>query len=406
MRRRHTTITNLNDGVRVRGDAMGLTLPNVGASDRQRLELEQSDRELREQSAFIGAITTSLGEGVYAVDRAGRLTFMNPAAERILGWSQAQLLGASMHDAVHAPRDGRTREQCELLGVMDSGKAYETDDDVFVGHGGRQIPVAYCSAPIMIDGEVTGAAVTFRDVSEQRAFEHQRQEFFSAAAHDLKTPLTTVKGFAQLIQHRLRRSSVVDVERTLADLDQIVVTATRMVSLINELQDVARANSGERLELDRSNVDLVELVRQVVREQEPANRRFRIEAEDNERVSGQWDAARLRRVVANLISNAIKYSHEDSEIVVSIRRTVSDGYEGAELLVRDSGIGIPAADIPHIFEQFYRAGNVGAGVDGTGIGLAAARRVIEQHGGRVQVDSEEGVGATFTVLLPLDGGAG
>jgi signal transduction histidine kinase len=114
-----------------------------------------------------------------------------------------------------------------------------------------------------------------------------------------------------------------------------------------------------------------------------------------------YDAARLERVFANVIANAIKYSPSGSPIFVDIARQPGDDNSWAVVAIRDQGIGIPAADLPFIFERFHRAGNVAQQIQGTGIGLSSTRQIVEQHGGTIDVASQEGVGSTFTVRLPL-----
>jgi signal transduction histidine kinase len=118
-------------------------------------------------------------------------------------------------------------------------------------------------------------------------------------------------------------------------------------------------------------------------------------------IVGDWDDIRLQRVFSNLIDNAIKYSPKGGEIAVSLGRITQDAAALASVAVADNGIGIPEVDLPHIFERFYRAGNVAPNMHGTGIGLAGVKQIVEQHGGSIEVKSEEGIGTTVTVLLPL-----
>jgi signal transduction histidine kinase len=133
-----------------------------------------------------------------------------------------------------------------------------------------------------------------------------------------------------------------------------------------------------------------------------AGHRFRLEASARALV-GQWDEGRIRRVAENLVSNAVKYSPDGGEIAVKIWRERADGQSWAAFSVQDHGIGIPAADLPSIFSSFFRGSNVDAETGGFGLGLAGAHQIVVQHGGRIDVASEVGLGTTFTVHLPLDG---
>jgi signal transduction histidine kinase len=176
-----------------------------------------------------------------------------------------------------------------------------------------------------------------------------------------------------------------------------------MAGQIEELLDVAQLQAGQSAPLRSRPTDLVDLVRGVMaaHEGDLAGHRLRLDAPP-EPIVGRWDAVRIRRVVENLVSNAIKYSPAGGEIVVAVRPERGDGHAWAVFSVRDHGIGIPAADLPSIFSSFFRGSNVDAETGGFGLGLAGAHQIVIQHGGRIDVTSEVGVGTTFTVRLPLD----
>ena len=141
---------------------------------------------------------------------------------------------------------------------------------------------------------------------------------------------------------------------------------------------------------------------QIATQQQQDSDQHSIRAETStERLIGAWDAARLERVVQNLLGNAIKYSPEGGEVVVTIARQEDAAGARAVLAVRDQGVGIPPTDRPHVFDRFHRAENVVGRIAGTGIGLASARQIVEQHGGTISVQSALGRGSTFTVRLPL-----
>jgi len=174
--------------------------------------------------------------------------------------------------------------------------------------------------------------------------------------------------------------------------------------MIDELLDASRLQAGRPLDLNRQRTDLVALARRLVAEQQWGAERHEITlTAATPELIGPWDPARLERVLANLLSNAVKYSPEGSDIQVTLTTVAANGAEPpyAEVTVADAGIGIPDTDLPHIFERFHRGSNVAQGIAGSGIGLATAKQIVEQHGGTLSVEGKEGHGATFTMRLPL-----
>jgi PAS domain S-box-containing protein len=224
-----------------------------------------------------------------------------------------------------------------------------------------------------------------------------RDEFLAAAAHDLKSPLSTMKIGAQMLLRRLRGGAE-DLDTLREGLARIDQTATRAAAQVDELLDLARLQMGGPLDLEPRTLDLIELTRGVLGDYQLASdlHELRLEATEPE-LQGEWDERRLRRVIGNLVDNAVKYSPNGGRIEVSVGR---EGEE-AVLAVRDHGIGIPTAEMERIFERFQRAANVVGRIKGTGLGLASARHIVEAHQGTISVASREGEGTTFTVRLPL-----
>jgi signal transduction histidine kinase len=170
-----------------------------------------------------------------------------------------------------------------------------------------------------------------------------------------------------------------------------------MAQQLDAIVDASRLESGLRLELRRESTDLVDLAKKAVAERQATLDRHVLRVTIGEpQVIGEWDPLRLGRVLDNLLDNAIKFSPRGGAIEVTVTRDAGD----AMLTVADRGEGIPAADLPHIFEQFRRGRNVEGRIPGTGIGLHGARQLIEMHGGSVTADSEIGVGTRITVRLP------
>jgi signal transduction histidine kinase len=238
--------------------------------------------------------------------------------------------------------------------------------------------------------------------AEAEASLRARDETLATISHDLRTPLTSIRGLAQLLQRRLARGAAMTTEELTERLGRIEEQTVLMARMIDDLLDVARIEAGRPLELRRESCDLAALVQKSAADVQRTTDRHRLHvvAEDAP-IVGSVDAARLERVVLNLLTNAVKYSPDGGDVALTVRPD-PDSIGWAILAVRDGGIGIPSEDLPRIFERFYRASNVGDQLRGTGLGLAGARQIVEQHGGEIAVSSEPGAGTTFTVRLPLD----
>jgi signal transduction histidine kinase len=228
----------------------------------------------------------------------------------------------------------------------------------------------------------------------------QCRQSVAMISHDLKNPLTRIKGLTQVLQRRLASGGSVDPEELRERLAQIDRTVGKITIALNELVDAAHVSAGQSPALDRRPTDLVEVVRRLIDEYQQATESHQICLHTTEpEVIGTWDVQRVERAISNLLANAVKYSPEGGEITVLIERMEPEGW--AVLQVSDQGIGIPDVDLPRIFEDSHRGGNVVGRMYGTGMGLPSVRQSIEQHGGTVAVESWEGRGTTVMVWLPL-----
>jgi signal transduction histidine kinase len=225
-----------------------------------------------------------------------------------------------------------------------------------------------------------------------------RDEVLAGVSHDLAGPLTRVRLYAELIQAEAPRLQPDASAQQLLNWSERIVAATAsMKAIIQDLLDVARLQMGQELALDRRSMDLVALARRSVSEHLPAGRVVRLDAR-SEVVFGLWDETRLSRVLSNLLDNALKYSERDQSVVV----TVYEEDTWAVLAVRDEGVGIAPEDLPRVFERFYRGRNAAEQAAGTGLGLAVARQIVEQHRGSVWIDSRPGAGTVVTLRLPRE----
>ncbi|GEM_PF-571446 len=235
---------------------------------------------------------------------------------------------------------------------------------------------------------------------ETAAALHMRDEFLGAVAHDLRSPLTTVQGMAQLLLRQARRVAPPELPRLAAGLETIEITARKMTAMVQEILDLTQLEMGQQLTLTAAAVDLTALLQGAVRDAQQMTSQHRVVLQaPAQPLAGEWDGLRLERVFANLLSNAIKYSPDGGTISVTPAEIAADG-EWCEVAVADEGMGIPAEDLPHIFERFYRAAGVTGRVMGTGLGLAGVKQIVEQHGGTISVESTVGAGSRFVVRLP------
>jgi signal transduction histidine kinase len=231
-------------------------------------------------------------------------------------------------------------------------------------------------------GELRGAVTT-------------RDDFLASAAHDLRNPLSSIRGAADLLERTLERGEV-PRERLAASISHIQSASRRIAGMLDAFLDLAQLQLGRPLELRKELQDVAALAREVVTQWQQASTRHRLRLAAPAELVAVVDGPRLQRVMDNLVGNAIKYSPEGGEVDVALAE------EDMQLVfsVRDRGIGIPPSEVEAVFERFRRGSNAAGRFSGTGIGLAGVRRIVEQHGGSVEVTSALGRGSTFTVRLP------
>jgi signal transduction histidine kinase len=306
----------------------------------------------------------------------------------LLGWERGG------DDLVAALRAG-------VAGVIDRGTDAEGLQRTLLGlqRGEAPLPRAYTGALIAALHAERTPGGTANDVGLQEALAaavRQRDHALATIAHDLGQPLSTLKIALPIVREALGVS-----HPDLLELLRNAESATRRMSaMVRELLDVATLQAGAPLRLQRIDLDLVALVRDGIQMQRrPDDISIRLEAPIPE-IWGRWDESRLERVFANLLDNAVKYSPDGGSITVTVSAGRAHDRAWAAVEVADSGIGIPAQDLPQLFTQFHRGHNVGQ-AKGTGLGLAGARQIVEQHGGTIDVASVEGEGTTVTVRLPI-----
>ena len=358
-------------------------------------------------------ILDSAGEGIFGLDREGRITFINPAAAQMLGWTVEELVGQAGHPMIHHTRpDGSVYppEDCPIYGALRDGTTGTVDDEVFWRKDGSSFPVEYTSTPLREDGRLAGAVVTFADITERKrseetfrhAFDRERQaverlqqvdemknSFLSAVSHELRTPLSAVLGYALT----LKQDEVnLPAEERAELLGRLAANAQKLQRLLADLLDVDRLERGI-IEPRRHSVDVGELARRIAREVEVPGRTIEVQAEP---VVAPVDGPKVERIVENLLVNAAKHTPPGSPVRLRVDR--AEG--GVRIMVEDRGNGVPDHLKESVFRPFERGPGKLAHAPGTGIGLSLVARFAELHGGRAWVEDRSGGGASFRVFLP------
>ena len=368
-------------------------------AERERLlanERAAHDEAVR-HAAQLRALLASLGEAVVVADASGRIVLRNDAARRISGRSDDHM--QALMDARDVPMfdvDGAPIpvEKWPISRALRDERF--TDEEIAIAlPDGRRRRILVSGAGVREDGDgVVLGIVVFRDVTELRRLQESKDEIVALISHDLRNPLTVLTGHVDLLRARLlRRGLAAEAENA----EKALRGARRLNSMIQDLVESARLESGQ-LELRARPTSLPELLADIAERVGTPEDRARVRVE----VAGEVppvavDPERLERAVVNLITNALKYSPPDKSVIV---RVVRD--EGtATVTVADEGPGIPADELPRLFERFYRAtaGRMAGG--GLGLGLYITRLIVEAHGGRLWAKSEMGVGSTFGISLPI-----
>ncbi len=374
---------------------------------------KQAEQGLREEREFLRSLTNALGDGVYVLDDAGRCTYLNPEGERLLGWGTQQLQGRVIHDLIHhldSEGDNCPASRCPIMRAIRNDQVFRSDDEIFLHQGGGAFPVSVVSVPLHSEGQVSGSVTIFRDISEQKRRELElrqardeaerasraKSEFLSSMSHELRTPMNAILGFGQLLE--VEEETIRGQNREF--VEEILKAGRHLLELINEVLDLAKIESG-RIDLFMEAVDCGELLEECRTLLLPlaAMRGIGLDLQSfrpGEQVV--WgDRTRLKQVLINLISNAIKYNREQGRVGISILAV-----DGGRLQIRvaDTGPGIPPERQKELFEPFTRVGDDPNTVEGTGIGLVISRRLAEMMGGGLEFESSPGNGSCFWVELP------
>lgn len=367
-------------------------------------------------------------DAIIEVDREGKIVLMNRVTEHLFGYTREELIGQPVEilipDHVKEKHHGHRHHYWDHPTTRPMGIGLTLEGQ---RKNGTKFPVEISLSPVQFEEGFRVSAI-IRDVSERRAVEeklqaiqtaytnelaaknreletrnqeveranHMKSEFLSGMSHELRTPLHTIIGFAELLGEEIEGSLN---EKQRRFIQHIHRDSQHLLALINDVLDLSKIESG-RLELQRDVVLLAEALEETVSSLRPraAVKSIKIETAVPNGLEIFADRLRFKQILYNLLSNAVKFTPEGGRVWVHVK--AEDGFAVVE--VGDTGIGIPAAQHESVFDKFYQVGQRQAGgMEGTGLGLAITRRLVQEHGGAIQLESEAGKGSKFTFTIPV-----
>lgn len=365
-------------------------------------DLEDAKAKVEQDKAKNEAMLSSLGEGLIATDERGTIVVMNHKAEEVLGLAASQAIGqplATILPVKSEKTESIAPEERELAIALREQKAITKTDLLYQRQDGSWFPVAATAAPVNQGGAVIGAILVFRDITEEREIDKTKSEFVSLASHQLRTPLSAIRWFAEMLGTGDAGKLTEEQQQYVA---QITESNERMIQLVNALLNVSRIELGSFI-IEPKPTNAIEVVQSLLQELQVDidHKQLEVRTEiDPSLPVINADPSLLRILLQNLLTNAVKYTPEHGTVTVTLRTN------GSELVyaVADTGIGIPKEQLHRITEKMFRADNVlKTDTDGNGLGLYLVKSILTSVGGTFAIDSELNKGTTVTITLPLSG---
>lgn len=379
---------------------------STGTEDASEKNVKNLANQLSEVAQTSEIVINAIGDGVIALDGKGIIQLINPAAQKILGWGKQDALMLNYKSILKLVDENNaelTPGQNPILEVLNNNQQARNNHLVAVTQSGKKINVSVVVSPIGNPG--SGAIAVFRDITNERAEEREQAEFISTASHEMRTPVASIEGYLGLI---LNPNTAQIDQRARDFVNKAHEAAQHLGRLFQDLLDVSKSEDGRMKNTPRV-VDLVAYTQTITQglSSKAADKGLQLIFKPTESGNSatrnimpvyyvNQDNDHIREIIDNLIENAIKYTPQGT---VTIDIT---GDEGTVVVsIKDTGLGIPPEDLPHLFQKFYRVDNADRqAIGGTGLGLYLARRLAEAMQGRLWVDSKFGEGSTFFLELP------
>lgn len=364
-------------------------------------KLSEASIEIDNEKTRLHAILSQMQDGVIVTDASGHVQLLNPAAEDMLGYTEKELLNKSWLESVDAVDDDGVEVARDKRPERHVLKRHQRTRHTLINFrrkDGSIITVDALGNIYKINGKLTGAIASIRDVTALHKADRAKSDFVNLASHQLRTPLSSIRWHAELLMDEGIKDLKGDQQESLRSIDE---SAKKMSLLVNDLLSMARIESGSIMS-SRQKVSLQTLVEHVSSEfeAEATERKISIELKSLSKIPPfSTNESALHQCIASLIDNAIKYSHDDSSVVIS----ASQEDDGLIIKVKDSGIGIPENQHTAIFQKFHRASNATKHrTDGTGLGLYLAKSLVEILQGEIWFDTAINKGTSFYIRIPVD----
>lgn len=383
-----------------------------GKHKQDRPVSQQLQTDLEDEKQRSNIILNSIEDGVILFDAKGIIRMLNPAASRLIGWPAEEALGLEWRSVIKLvdEKGEAYAETAHPFGkVMTAETTLRDNLAILVSRNGKQFPLNISLTPLRNAGaEAYGAVAVFRDVTQERQQEKQRSDFISTASHEMRTPVAAIEGYLSLAMND--KVSTIDA-RARGYLEKAHASTNHLGQLFQDLLNSAKAEDG-RLTSHPVVVEIAEFMDQLtndlrfVAEKKGLSVEYlvgssqTIDATAHNTIKPLYyvtaDPDRMREVITNLFDNAVKYTDQGK-----ISLGVTGDQNVVQIYVRDTGPGIAAEDVPHLFQKFYRVDNSATRtIGGTGLGLFICRKIVELYEGRIWVESQTGKGSSFFINLP------
>lgn len=385
------------------GDCLGLLRIIRDITDR-----EENDEKIADLMRQKQLILNSAGEGIYGINQQGNTTFINPAAAKMLGYEPTEIIDKPINIILQNPQNANQNNdninQSPIYKSLEDGTVHHINNAVFYRKNGSYFPVEYISTPIIEFGKTIGAVITFKDITERQAIEKMKNEFISIVSHELRTPLTSIYGALNLLSTGLLEPESPKGKRVIQIASE---NSERLVMLVNDILDLERLESGKMKFIKQQWLASDVMMAAVELVQNMANQTNIKLLVAPAAIPLEIDRDRIIQVLTNLLSNAIKFSPPNSTVWLNVQLQPPEVDSSPEksptvlFIIKDQGRGIPSDKIESIFERFQQVdASDSRKKGGTGLGLPICRSIVQQHGGKLWVESNLDRGSIFYFTLP------